>query len=111
MISSISTKFQVVVVVNEDTWVAGGTDLDEQSEVASGSEVRSKNVNNSPDDTAGRSLPFKQEENVSLQAMLTRLTEDMVVPATAVEEEVVVGLRMSTQSEVEKVFGTQALAT
>ena len=86
-----------VVAVDEDTWVAGGTNLDEQSEVASGSEDLSQNVNNSLDDTAGRSLPFKQEANASLQAMLTRLTEDTVVLATVlVTEWAAVGLRTFT---------------
>ena len=86
-----------VVAVDEDTWVAGGTNLDGQSEVASGSEDLSQNVNNSLDDTAGRSLPFKQEANASLQAMLTRLTEDTVVLATVlVTEWAAVGLRTFT---------------
>ena len=85
------------MVVDEDTWVAGGTDLNEQSEVASGSEVRSKNVNNSPDETVLGSLPFNMEENALLQGMLTKLTENMVVPATViVMERAVVGLKTFT---------------
>ena len=95
-------KFQVLIVVDEDTWVAGGTDLDEQSEVASGSEDQSKSVNNLPDDTIGGSLQFKLEENASLQEMLTKPTENMVVPATVIVMEwAAVGLRTFTKLEVE----------
>ena len=81
----------------EDTWAAGGTNLAELSEAASGSEDQSKGVNCLLDDTAGRSLLFKQVENASQLAMLTRLTDDMVVPAIAVMERVVVGLKTFTQ--------------
>ena len=92
------------MVVDEDTWVAGGTNLNEQLEVASGSEDQSKSVNNLPDDTIGRSLQFKLEENASLQAMLMQLTENMVVPATVIVMEwVVVGLRTFTKLEVDTV--------
>ena len=88
----------------EDTWAAGGINLAEPSEAASGSEDQSKGVNCLLDDTAGRSLPFKQEENASLQAMLTRLTEDTVVLATVlVMEWAADGLRTFTKLEVDTV--------
>ena len=92
------------MVVDEDTWVAGGTDLNEQSEVASGSEDQFKSAKNLPDDTIGGSLLSKLEENASLQAMLMQLTENMVVPATVIVMEwAVVGLRTFTKLEVDTV--------
>ena len=88
-------------MVHEDTWAAGGTSLGEQLQAASGSEDRSLNVNNTPEDTVIGSLPFNMEENALLQAMLTKLTENMVGPAIAAMERGAVGLRMSTQLEVD----------
>ena len=85
------------MVVDEDTWVAGGTNLNEQSVEASGSEDQSKSVKNLPDDTIGGSLLSKLQENALLQAMLMQLTENMVVPATViVMERAVVGLKTFT---------------
>ena len=92
----------MITHLKQDTWAAGGIGLDAQSEAASGSEDQSKGVNNSPDDTAGEYLLSKQEENASLQAMPTEHSEDMVVLATAVMEEVVVGLKMFIKLEVEE---------
>ena len=92
-----STQVQLLLEDKGDTWAAGGINLVEPSEAASGSEDQSKGVNCLLDDTAGRSLPFKQEENASQLAMLIRLTVNMVAPAIAVMERVVVGLRTFTQ--------------
>ena len=92
------------MVVDEDTWVAGGTNLNEQSVEASGSEDQSKSVKNLPDDTIGGSLLSKLQENASLQEMLMQLTENMVVPATViVMERAVVGLKTFTKLEVDTV--------
>ena len=83
---------------DEEVWVAGETDLNEQSEVVSGSEDLLINVNNTPDGTTGGSLPSKPVENASLQETLTKLIEDMVVQTIVLAmERAVDGLRMSTK--------------
>ena len=89
-------------VGDEDTWVAGETNLAELLVVVSDLVVQSKSANNSLDGTVGESLLSKLEDNASLQATLTKPTEDMVAPEIViVMEEVVVGLKTFTKLEVE----------